>query len=282
MIWTRHHTLAAGLALIAATNAIVLAGVAYNRSGEPDAQLRLTDRELNAPYSWGFAKENSGLAMQLKWSLPVPARPPSDDGNEPGIAGPWGESSWLDRAKLAELGFDLSHAERIDDERYAEPLPRDVLLVLELDGPAYRGALVRAERRIAALEAKAAAQPNDRSAGSVPEWARRMRDELRDHASRLYVVDAGLDRDRLRAKYADRKRYAIANGRVNVLRTYGTKYRRNEVRGYVEQVNVDELNVPVELRATIGPDKGFEAVVSFGRRLEPWLVSATPRPKVAR
>jgi hypothetical protein len=221
--------------------------------------------------------------MQLKWSLPAPRRPASEDGNDPGIAGPWGEPGWLDGAKLTELGFDLARTDRGDDEeRYAEPLPREVLLVLELDGPAYREVLVRAERRIAALEAKAAARPSDRSAGSAPEWARKMRDELRDHGTRLFVVDAGLDRDGLRAKYADRKRYAIVAGRVNVLRPYWAQYRPDEIKGYVEQVNVDELNVPVELRPTIGPDKGFEAVVSFGRRLEPWLVSATPRPKAPR
>lgn len=39
--WTRKRTLIAGIALIALTNAIALTGVAYNRSGPPEAVLKL-------------------------------------------------------------------------------------------------------------------------------------------------------------------------------------------------------------------------------------------------
>ncbi|MFL6653087.1 MAG: DUF4824 family protein, partial [Sulfurifustaceae bacterium] len=53
--WSRKRTLLAGIALIAATNAVALVGVAYNRSGEPSSVLKLTERELALPYSWGFA-----------------------------------------------------------------------------------------------------------------------------------------------------------------------------------------------------------------------------------
>ena len=48
--WTRRHTLIAGLGLILGVNAIVLGGVAYNRSGEPESLLQLSERELYTPF----------------------------------------------------------------------------------------------------------------------------------------------------------------------------------------------------------------------------------------
>ena len=60
-----------GLGLILASNAIALAGVWYNRSGEPQAQLQLSEREIQLPYdSWlrahGKREANDvpGLARQ--------------------------------------------------------------------------------------------------------------------------------------------------------------------------------------------------------------------------
>ena len=44
----------AGLAIIIVTNIVALAGVAYNRSGEPDAVVELTERELGLPYRYGM------------------------------------------------------------------------------------------------------------------------------------------------------------------------------------------------------------------------------------
>ena len=42
--WSRARVLLVAVALIVVTNAVVLAGVAYNRSGEPEAVIRLTER----------------------------------------------------------------------------------------------------------------------------------------------------------------------------------------------------------------------------------------------
>lgn len=46
MTWSRKHTLIAGIALIALSNAVALIGVAYNRSGEPESELRLSSASL--------------------------------------------------------------------------------------------------------------------------------------------------------------------------------------------------------------------------------------------
>jgi len=51
--------LIAALALIVLTNVIVLATVRHNRSGEPDATVTLTERELRL---WSNSKENSAVS----------------------------------------------------------------------------------------------------------------------------------------------------------------------------------------------------------------------------
>ena len=47
-----------GAALILAVNAVILAGVGWNRSAE-DSRLRLTERELRVPYQWGLERERA-------------------------------------------------------------------------------------------------------------------------------------------------------------------------------------------------------------------------------
>lgn len=65
--WSRKTTWIAGLMIIVLTNVIALGGVAYNRAGEPDGTLVLTERELRLPYSSGLARENSGLSLTIEW-----------------------------------------------------------------------------------------------------------------------------------------------------------------------------------------------------------------------
>jgi hypothetical protein len=61
--------LIAGLAIIIATNVVALAVVAYNRSGQPEAMIELTERELAMPYRYGRFKENTGLGLRIKCRL---------------------------------------------------------------------------------------------------------------------------------------------------------------------------------------------------------------------
>jgi hypothetical protein len=56
-------------ALIAITNAIALGGAVYNRSGEPDSTLALSDRELQLPCESWSGSENSELSLRLNWRV---------------------------------------------------------------------------------------------------------------------------------------------------------------------------------------------------------------------
>jgi hypothetical protein len=50
-----------GFFMIVATNIVVLSGVASNRSGNPESEVILTERELQLPYK--IHEENSGLTL---------------------------------------------------------------------------------------------------------------------------------------------------------------------------------------------------------------------------
>jgi Domain of unknown function (DUF4824) len=269
--WTRRQTLLAGLALLAATNAVVLGGVAYNRSGEAESVLRLSQRELAVPYSWGLARDNSGISLRLKWRV---AGSPEVGYNR--------AAPWLDRAKLRDLGFDLSLPARGDG--YADRLSREVLLVLELDGEATRAALASAEERLAQAQSRFAANPAERSLKFAADNAARQLALERDGESRLFVIDAGREISALRARYPDRARYAIVRGQVRA-NSMPSRDGSGPV-GYVSELSVPEVNVPARERRLFVATRArfparnakrelrYEVTLAFGRRLEPWLVDA--------
>jgi hypothetical protein len=191
--------LLAGVLLILLVNAVALTGVYLNRSGEPESRLRLSERELAVPWDWRGSKENSGLALGLNWRV----------GNEADAAASYYGGGSLQRrhagmagrAAHAALGFDTApvaetqgHARRFERQQR-----REVLLVLELAGPAWqrrwkgRGRTPRGTRR------RRWPMPTTRSSPTRP--ARAGATEGRGESnSRLFAIDAGLDLAALRAK----------------------------------------------------------------------------------
>jgi hypothetical protein len=251
--------LAGGLGLIAVANAIALGGVMYNRSGVPEATLKLSERELGNAYG-RIDSENSGLSLPIAYQVTGSARRVHAGLPDPG--------NWLDRGKLAELGIEPPAA-RVTTQAERSFLPwvtHAVLLVLELDGPAYR----------AEVERVCAPVDDQKQTGVGPA----MCEHQQQRASRLFVVDAGRDAAELRRRYPDRSAYAIVHGQVSVGRLLVGG--RDEVDASVSGLAIDELNVPLRLRAGVGSDAGrrpgaaagstYVATVAFGKRLEPWIV----------
>lgn len=281
--WSRRRTLVAGLALVALTNAVALGGVAWNRSGEPDSVLQLTQRELGQPYQFGFDKESGGLVLDLRW------RVLAVDRDKTYHADRYGTPAWLDRAKLASLGFQVSQPPRArgGDRYYDRLLPREALVVLELDGPARAEALESARERAKKEAAKAAAEKDKKEQHNAARNAAEFLQREETVNSRLFAVDVGLDTTALRAKYPNRTRYAIVRGSVRA-QYHADRGAAGEWTGYIEGIDNGQINVPLEFRKAIGPvpqthewespkqvGSPFQATVAFGKRFEPWVTAVT-------
>jgi len=284
--WTRTHTLVAGIVLILATNAVALLGVAYNR-GDAESTLNLTERELNLPYNWGFEAENSGIALTLQWRTLAEEREVGP-GSRTIYAGFGSEPEWLDKPTLTTLGFDVSKPEDTDQGRmhYDKMLSKDVLLVLELDGPAYHRALARAQHRLqhetSLLEANVGKKEFEERVKSAK---RELYQEERIN-SRLFVVDAGLDAVALRARHQDRHRYAIVHGQIQP-RLVDINHKP-KLTAYISDISIAQVNVPARYRKIFEPlqksartnqhDSAvspYKVTVAFGKRLEPWITEAS-------
>lgn len=271
MKWTIRKALVTGAAFIAVVNTIVLAGAAYNR-GERDSTLRLSERELMP--RWTRDKDNSGLALELDWRVVS-----ADRDSYRFEYGGHGDPAWLDASKMAALGFDVSLPDGPFEGRrlfWRQPA-REVYLVLEMDGPAYQESQRQAAAAAEQLRASGSAEDSKR--------AERILANERVSNSRLFVVDAGLDPQALRARWPDRSRHAVVKGQV-APSGYG---RGGLHRGSVRSVSVAAVHVPLEMRSVFEGavrQRGFasgaardavryDAELAFGRRLEPWLAAAS-------
>jgi hypothetical protein len=279
MSWSSRYTLAAGIALIIATNTVILIGVNYNRSGEPDAEVALTERELVLPGSYGFAQENSELSLRLTWRVMHVDRRPSL------VMTTWGSPVWLDQKTLAALGFDVTADADTPEgkRRYAKMLPREVFVVLEYDGETYQQMLSQVQQHAQAEEALLAGNPGQKEFVDRVKEAQRALFREQQVNSRLFVIDAGTDHRDLRAKYTDRSRYIIARGQVRIMVEVraGEKAR---VTGYIENVSIAGVNVPLVYRHVLDPflagrpipgqdaSPRYTVKLNVGRRLEPWIV----------
>lgn len=98
----RRNALIAGSLLLLAANLAALGGVAWNRSGEAESKLVLSQRELQRNWSYGFwSEENSGVELRLELRSPS-SEPPSD------LAPP------LPPEQMRALGFSIPDA--LDEE----------------------------------------------------------------------------------------------------------------------------------------------------------------------
>lgn len=277
-----------GITLIIVTNAIVLTGVYYNRSGEPESTITLTERELNLPYYYIGSAENSGIELQLMYRS-------GDIGYFSDDYQPPKRLDWFDKEKLAELGFDVSAPINEDEvTRFYQMLEeKEVILVLEYNGAAYQSVLEATQKhydKVLAEESPTQDNGQNNSDKKINEKKNYKLIQAEDNlnrektsASRLFVVDAGQDRYVLRAKYPDRAKYFFMKGLVMA---QIKKNRSGETRyvGYVKSLSNPLIHVPLQhhevLEAVMADNTHrnqnepprYEATINIGRRLEPWVV----------
>ena len=264
------HLFLTSLALLLITNVYVLSVVAYNRSGEPECLINLTERELILPYR--IHKENSGLSLYLEW------RTLNRDEKSASYAG-WGSPAWFTEEKLKELGFSDNELETEDS--YRRPLPKDAYIVLELGGKAYQEAIRRAEQDVAQEEAK---EPIDEQ---EIKWARQRLEKERLMASRLFAIDAGLDPKQLRQKYPDTSLFVISPGQVRTS-SYYDRSSGEKRHGSITGLNVESIHVSLNQRQmfakfieddTLGSNGNagprYQITLAYGKRFEPWIKSVS-------
>ena len=288
----RGYFLLVGLGLILLVNAIVLAGVAWNRQEPADSRLQLSERELSDSYGYG-RRENSGIGLSLDYRWPSEEEDALYSGVSP--------------EQMAVLGFWLpAERDEVSIRRYRRQQEREALLVLELDGPAYRREVQLAQT------AQAEAQRLQKLAPDNPDLQRAARQAeerlLREQhaASRLLVVDVGADLATLRARYADRQRYAIVRGHVRPFAHRrelhgageGTEGNASQSRwqwqlgGHASSSGLARIHLPQRWHRLFNslPRGGayaqqeverhtrlFTVELVFGRRLEPWIVDLQAR-----
>jgi hypothetical protein len=105
-------------AIVLASNLGAWGAAARNRSGEPDAVLVLTERELRLP---AREAENTALTLRLlfeRWR----------ERGDIAVT----EAGWFDRAKLESIGFDCSRPVIAENaEYYRTRVPRTTFAALE-------------------------------------------------------------------------------------------------------------------------------------------------------
>ncbi len=276
--------------ILLTTNIFVLSGVALNRSGTPMSQVTLTDRELQLAYN--FNKENTGLQLTLDW------RGLGENAHPLYIGRYRNPPDWMDAEKLTELGFHID-ARNISDTdfyiSYKKHLPREVFIVLELDGESYKTALTRAETAFIEAEQKEKEKPVETTeSGNTPNdfnnqflVAKSRLEAERNTNSRLFAVDAGLGLDELKEKYRDRTRYIIAKGLVNCRMI--SKDGVRTLIGNIQQLSIPDIYVPLKHRSVLDRfrlndkrlrDSAYQIELVYGNRAEPWIVSVKTRDVV--
>lgn len=269
----------AGLIILIAVNAFVLAGVRYNRSGSPDAAVELTERELPLNYA---DEENSGMSFHLDWR--------QYDGRE---------LKWFDRGKLVSLGFDCRIP--VDaggaETRYRKALPRKTFVVLEFEGREWRNWQASEQKDLRETEAKVIKGKETRE--ELDKAKKQFARELAT-ASRLFPVDVGNDPKRLRVAYPDRRHFIITPAKVRLqyhseVREKGKLVEPAVLSGMIEEVLTDTVQVPREMQSLLrslksedGPRPAifylagsnekpipprYRVVLNYGRRYEPWVAS---------
>lgn len=268
------------IVLLFTINAIVLAGAWYNRSGEPDAVMTVTEREMRIVST---TTENSGIALRIicHHNLYTALGQVT---NDPSLS--------LDQNKLETLGFDVPAVSDEGKDYYDKQLPRRAYALLEFDGPSWEAWNKRLTEELLKME-KAAAQGKKTS--EELDSARKSIERARRTDSHLFIIDVGADPQALRKQYPDRQRYLILACEVRVARIgdHSTPgITRNTYRGTVNLLS-SELHVPHRLHADLGeqkksdarskviegmPDSGprYQVALQTGRRYEPWIETIAP------
>ena len=253
-----------GLTILLGTNLAVLAGVAYNRTDDATAQLTLTERELNLPYSGSFNDENSGMSLSLVWRTPTQDDDVYQSYNSNGVD--------ITKEQLLALGFVET-----TDRRYDWLDSQELFWAFEFDGVLHKAEIEKTERLHEKAIAAYKEQPNEENNRKKDETNLQQEREKK-LSSRLFFVEASADYEPLASKFADQKNILIVKG----LTRYYYSAERNSYHLMLNELSVRHIMVPLKFSETLSrlvnenpQDRDairFTADIKWGKRLEPWIV----------
>ena len=261
-------------AVVLVTNGALLALVALNRSGEAEATIELTEREIRLTPG---DSDNTGVVLTLAW------RPSSES-----LRSLWSRYPWFDQAKLESVGYDchLPLSDPKADRHYGtlRMVSRPAFVVLELGGEPWQKEV---EREIAQAEL-ARSETGTQGAGA-PEAARARTDDVLARSSRLVAVDVGPDAAELRRRYPDRSRHIVTRGLVSLVFVPRSDSAAPRLVGTIDDILPDTVYVPRAFRTpgdvlSTKPDQNdwpstmlkhdprYRVTLAYGKALEPRVV----------
>jgi hypothetical protein len=206
----------------------LLAAASWNRGGDPQF-IELTERELELPWSWdnGRADDDAELRLAFRWQL---------------RAEPQDARVWLPDVTLRALGFGTGVPAGAPEAAlvYGRSLPRIAWVAFEYGGPAWR-----------LIEQRQAMASPDRHAADPGA------------ASRLVPVDAGLDPDVLRRRFADSA--VVVMPAIVHMRYAMDAAQGPSVWGWVPRLVSNDVSVPYHLRERL---RGLRRPGRDGREVE--------------
>lgn len=278
------------VALIVLTNVIVLAGVAYNRSGEPDATVQLTERELLWQKRWDITdKEDTGLYLILKWNMP---------GFESNRWDYTRKTNWMNREKLVKMGFDTDFPleNKKASRYYSSQLPRQAYVVLEFNGDAYQEWLKEAKQRIEEIKQELIEEKKGKKKKELENNIKQVQQDLITQ-SHLFAIDGGPDPKILRNQYSDRSKYIITPAIFDISMNYIPRKKdppkspkKPYLSGWIRKISVPNIHVTSDYRSFFISDikthtktylprdkplpdlePRYQVTLNYGHRYEPWI-----------
>ena len=163
-------------------------------------------------------------------------------------------------------------------------MSKQVFIVVENNGDAYRAALRRAELDLKKETELADKLGEDKTFKFRLDSAKKSLAFEQTGSSRLFAIDAGLDAAKLREHYQDQSRFMIVKGIVEPRIDYVDKNK--VLKGYIKELNITKIHVPMHQRkildsilkqykskrAEANPPR-YQVELAYGRRFEPWLVA---------
>ena len=200
-------------------NLLILYRVYDNRTSTPDSVVTLTQRELSLlpytkPHRDGKYEHNKRRFLNINWRVY----------NEKGYY--YKSPEWLDSDKLKELGFDTDRYIKNDQMI----IPRDAYIVLEINSSLHNKDMLSIEKNLADKKEIFKIVSHDVTKKEI-EYIQNELNREKNQSSRLYAIDAGLDRYILRNKYPQRDRYIILKGVINAQYSY-IKKKKDKLTGY--------------------------------------------------